>query len=670
MKKLILSAIIVTLSTITAHADTFSVVVKWKEQADYQAAFDTPKQRVLRAKQRTENVSNSQAKVIASPAVTVSELSGYTLEHVRSGANRTDTYTVEANTFLEAKQALMATGYFDYVSPNTFYKSDPVNVSSPARQATPSNSYQAQAVETNAFNDPFFSKQVVFQSQGAYTMGAGDFVKAMKYVAANKQITRKVRVAVLDQGKWLNEDITWSTDEVDMLSGQVAATCASGDDNHGGGDVICPMSDYQIGTRDNDATDKRWQFTYDSNNNPISDGTVDIGGHGLSIASAIAMKNDNGLGITALNDDGDVELIPVRVMNPDGGGSNDIIDGIYWAAGMSVADVNDISAPADVINMSLGGNDANGCSDALQDAVNYAYERGVTVVVAAGNSSVDAANFTTASCDNVLTVGAHDLSGEITSFSNFGKLVDVSMLGSSVHAARINGSVYAQDAQSLASLCTRPDGTIGGNDGCFATISGTSIASPLVAAMVVQIKMVQPTLNPAEIMAIIKNTAPRYDTNEIGQTTQRKHLLPNAGAGNGYKAVASTFSSETIETGNVVHQFAHIVNDDQTVYLDAIADLIGKEKACNSYQANFGYFDKPVANIHYEMYTSNTQDVDLTTSNAELIVPVGGGVLAYPSTTINMQGSTRLGVRACDSGNCGDIFELDLASAQKPTYCI
>jgi serine protease len=334
---------------------------------------------------------------------------------------------------------------------------------------------------------------------------------------------------------------------------------------------------------------------------------------------------------------------------------------------MSIPDVEDISSPVDIINMSLGGNDANGCSDALQEAVDYAYAQGINVVVSAGNSTLDAENFTT-SCDNLLNVGAHTASGEMTSFSNFGELIDVSMLGSGVYTAFVNSNIYEQDANNAA--CVKEDGTLAGTDGCYGTVSGTSISAPLVAAMVAQIKLVKPELNPAEIMAIVKTTAVKYDENESGQETARKTLFPNAGAGNAMNAVASTFSSAQIEVGHVAHQFAHIINADQELYLDAMVDVIGKETACNSYQASFGYFDSPVATVHYEIYQSNTQDSELTPSNAEYLVPVGGGVLEYPSATVNMQGTTRLGVRACKDGSCGDIFELDLASAQKPTYCL
>ena len=202
MKKLNLIAIATTmvLLSITAQADTFSLVVKWKNQADYQAAFDTPKQRVLRAKQAQKSASNTRVatktKTVVSPMAKVSDLSGYALEHVRSGANRTDTYTVEADSFDAAKQALMATGYFEYVSPNTFYKSEPIKFVAPSKAAKSSGAYQAQGLETYAFNDPYFSQQVVFQPQGNYTMGAGNFLAAMDYVAANKQLSREVRVAV------------------------------------------------------------------------------------------------------------------------------------------------------------------------------------------------------------------------------------------------------------------------------------------------------------------------------------------------------------------------------------------------------------------------------------------------------------------------------------------
>src|SRR5205085_297503 len=80
--------------------------------------------------------------------------------------------------------------------------------------------------------------------------------------------------------------------------------------------------------------------------------------------------------------------------------------------------------PAKVINLSLGGFGA--CAQSIQDAVNDAMAHGAVVIAAAGNSSDDADSFAPANCSGVITVGAHNRAGERTSYSNFGKRVDIS----------------------------------------------------------------------------------------------------------------------------------------------------------------------------------------------------------------------------------------------------
>lgn len=675
MNKLILSIVIAVLS-FGVQAEKFDIIVKWKNHADYLAAFDTPKQRLVKASKLKKSVNKESANLYStSPVPQINDFSGLALDHIRSGANRTDSYAVEAESFKALQHALMATGYFEYISLNASYQGNPITDevlvnSKRLNTAKSSIAKHSQSIENKAFNDPYFTEQVIFQPQGRYTMGSGSFLDAMNYVSKNTNNTKKIRVAVLDTGKWEHEDITWSSDEANMVSGKSGAQCLSNDETNSGKDSICPLADYAIGTRHNNAIAKSWVFTFDSDNNPISDGEVAVRGHGLAVASMIAAKNNNGLGITAPNDDDTVELVPVRVFGTSTALESDIVDGIYWASGMSVPGVDDISSPVDIINMSIGGNDVNGCNDAKQEAINYAVNLGITVVIAAGNSSLDTQN-TSMACDNILSVGAHTLSGEITSFSNYGELVDVTMLGETVMAASITTSLYTGTAtpRTVEIGCGREDGTIAGLTGCYWTTTGTSIATPLASALVAQLKKVRPEISPAEVRAIIKSTALNYDENEIGQETLRKKLLPNAGAGSAYNAVASTISNEQIKSGKVEHQFSGIISEDEVFYLTAMIDIIGKETACNSYQASFGYFDAPVENIHYEIFQSNSQDVELTTMNAEYMPEVDGTLLESPSTVVNMSGATRLGVRACYVGNCGEIFEFDLSQAQKPVYC-
>ena len=107
----------------------------------------------------------------------------------------------------------------------------------------------------------------------------------------------------------------------------------------------------------------------------IGGGTGDPNGHGTWMASIAAATTDNNDGIAGVAYDG-VSVMPVKVLGADGtGNDSDIITGLVWAADNG----------ADVALMSFSN---PGYSQALQDAVDYAWSHGVVVVAAVGNDGV------------------------------------------------------------------------------------------------------------------------------------------------------------------------------------------------------------------------------------------------------------------------------------------
>jgi len=122
----------------------------------------------------------------------------------------------------------------------------------------------------------------------------------------------------------------------------------------------------------------------------------------LLLAGTIAAVGNNATGITGVAFG--AKVLPVRVLGRCGGYTSDIADAIIWASGGTVAGVPANANPARVINMSLGGSGA--CDTTTQNAINSARSRGTVVVVAAGNSNANAAQFSPASCAGVITVAA------------------------------------------------------------------------------------------------------------------------------------------------------------------------------------------------------------------------------------------------------------------------
>src|SRR5690606_15989838 len=111
--------------------------------------------------------------------------------------------------------------------------------------------------------------------------------------------------------------------------------------------------------------------------------------HGTHVAGTIAAVTNNNSGVAGVAFD--AGIVPVRVLGRCGGTTADIADGIIWASGGNVSGVPGNANPADVINMSLGGQGS--CSSTTQQAINVARGNGSTVVIASGNSNANSANF-------------------------------------------------------------------------------------------------------------------------------------------------------------------------------------------------------------------------------------------------------------------------------------
>ena len=171
-------------------------------------------------------------------------------------------------------------------------------------------------------------------------------------------------------------------------------------------------------------------------------GADDVYGHGTHVAGIAAAMTSNGIGVAGLGYSS--TIMNVKVLDDNGMGAYSwIVSGIMWAADNG----------ADIINMSLG---APYASSALEDAVNYAWSKGVVVVAAAGNNG-DTTPMYPAYYANCIAVAATDANDARASWSNYGDWVDVAAPGVSVYSTL--------------------------KDNSYGYMSGTSMASPLVAGL-------------------------------------------------------------------------------------------------------------------------------------------------------------------------------------------
>lgn len=213
--------------------------------------------------------------------------------------------------------------------------------------------------------------------------------------------------------------------------------------------------------------------------------------HGTHVAGTIAAATNNGKGIAGVAHQAKIQ--PVRVLARCGGSSSDIADAIVWASGGSVSGVPANKTPAKVINMSLGS--GSKCSATFQNAINTATGRGTTVVVAAGNSNDDAANYQPAGCDKVISVAASDRDGNRARYSNYGAKVDIAAPG---------GEVDVQSANGI--LSTLNTGSTTPKQETYSFYEGTSMAAPHVAGLAALL-LSKKSLTPADVEKLVKDNA-------------------------------------------------------------------------------------------------------------------------------------------------------------------
>jgi thermitase len=162
----------------------------------------------------------------------------------------------------------------------------------------------------------------------------------------------------------------------------------------------------------------------------------DVYGHGTHVAGIAAAMTNNGIGVAGLGYS--ATIMNVKVLGDTGSGAYSwVASGIIWAADNG----------AEIINMSLGGSSA---SSTLEDAINYAWSKGVVVVAAAGNSGSTTPSYP-AYYTNCIAVAATDSNDNLASWSNYGDWVDVAAPGVSIYSTLINNGYGYKSGTSMAS---------------------------------------------------------------------------------------------------------------------------------------------------------------------------------------------------------------------------
>ena len=243
----------------------------------------------------------------------------------------------------------------------------------------------------------------------------------------------------------------------------------------------------------------------------ISTDTSPSDWHGSHMTGIVAATTNNHQGVAGINFK--AKVVPVRVLGACGGSFDDVNDGIYWAAGgKDVPGTKPNRNKVEVLSMSLGADVP--CSDSDQAAIDYALSRGITVVVAGGNSTIDMKQSTPAGCRGVIAVSAVGPTGDLAYYSNFGKIVSIASPGGQTRWSIMNEAGTVIDSKHILSFgiyapvnlsLERPDPNAMG----YAWYQGTSIATPVVSGIVSLMLSLDRhhRLSPQKIKDIIQGTA-------------------------------------------------------------------------------------------------------------------------------------------------------------------
>lgn len=239
--------------------------------------------------------------------------------------------------------------------------------------------------------------------------------------------------------------------------------------------------------------------------------------HGTHIAGTIAQETDNGAGVAGIAYK--AKILPVKVLNRSLEGTTESITaGLYWAADQG----------ADIINMSLGSDTLSEEGDAiLQEAIDYAYDNGITMVTSAGNNNQSKSTPSVgypARYEKVISVGAVDFLQRHASYSDGGPELDLVAPGGDRAWA---GRGVLQETFSrhwgFSKFAFGWD---------YYYLAGTSMACPHVTGVAALIKSLHPDWGPEKMREALVNTA--IDLGDAGHDDYYGYGLVNAAAAVAY----------------------------------------------------------------------------------------------------------------------------------------
>lgn len=241
---------------------------------------------------------------------------------------------------------------------------------------------------------------------------------------------------------------------------------------------------------------------------------LDSSWHGTKISALIAARANEAYGMSGVAPD--ARILPVRVLGKCGGVDSDIIAGMRWAAGLEVDGLPGMQVPrARVLNLSLGGSGA--CSAAYQQAIDEVVARGVSVVVAAGNSAGQAVG-TPANCRGVIAVGGLRHVGTKVGFSDLGPEITLAAPGGNCVNIESGAPCLYPLLTATNTGSPAPDASGYAHTDSFDFTVGTSFATALTSGTAALMLAARPDLGVADVQAVLRHSARPFPASSGGDT--------------------------------------------------------------------------------------------------------------------------------------------------------
>lgn len=474
----------------------------------------------------------------------------YDLRKIKLTGNKRkgDSYILEFNTNQDIEKLVRiyeATNLFEYVEPNCI--------------GTVGGKQEYLKIIPN---DSYFTRQWGLYNDGtiSFSTAVDDADIDMELAWNIEQGDSSIVIAVLDAGLKLDHpDISR---RVWINNNEITNTLD--DDSNG---YIDDIQGWDFANDDNDPTDDH--------------------GHGTNVAGIIGAEASNNIGYAGV--DWNSKLMICKILDNNNNGLYS-----WWTEAIYYA----VDNGADVINMSVGG---SSFSNSMQDAVDYAYNNGVTVVACMMNENNNVTYYP-AGYQNTIAVGSTNPDDKrsspffwsSTSGSNYGDHIDVVAPGN---------YIYGLNHQS--------------NTNYNSYWGGTSQAAPIVAGLSALLLAQDLTRTPVDIRNIIRNTA-EDQTGDPSEDIMGFDIYYGYGRINAYQALLQ----QTVDSKEIDNQDKSItifpnpsseflfIRSNKRVNIISIKNILGKEIVSEKFKSNQELFKIDISNLSTGMYLVNVADVN------------------------------------------------------------